>query len=367
MKEKIDKVFDILPESRLVGGCVRDTLLGITPKDYDFATPILPEVVTDIFQKEGYGVIPTGLQHGTITVVIDKEPFEITTLRKDVETDGRHAEVKFVQNWEEDALRRDFTFNALYMDKDGQIYDYFNGQDDLKNKIVRFVGNAEDRIQEDALRILRYYRFVSRFEAFNLEPEATQAIANNKNMISHLSVERIFSELKQIFNNVNQGFILNEFQKNNLDTLILGPNGINNWFDYVDISQPNYLKSFSLIADQKDYLKKFKVSSYENDFINAVIDNNILTKSSFEIQKLLFQNYSREVLQAKALLNGLGDIPEIETLEKPVFPLRGADFVAKGYKGIEVGAKMRESTQKWIDSNFTLTKEKLLKQPELKI
>ena len=152
---------------RLVGGVVRDTIASIPAKDIDLCTDATPEQQIEIYHRYGYRAIPTGLQHGTITVVLDSVPYEITSLRIDVKTDGRHAEVEFTNDWHADLARRDLTINAMAMTFDGEVIDPFGGQQDLQDRVVRFVGDAEQRIQEDYLRILRCIRFMGRFGDIN--------------------------------------------------------------------------------------------------------------------------------------------------------------------------------------------------------
>jgi poly(A) polymerase len=183
--------------ARLAGGCVRDRLLGIEPKDFDIATDALPDEVLKIFRADGYKAIPTGIEHGTITVVNAGTPIEVTTLRQDVETNGRHAVVKFGKSFEADAERRDFTINAMYEDSSRRIFDFFGGQDDLKQKRLRFVGDAAQRVQEDFLRILRLFRFWSRF-GFAPEPASLTACEKLAQGLSQISQERITSELLQM-------------------------------------------------------------------------------------------------------------------------------------------------------------------------
>lgn len=180
--------------ARFAGGSVRDRLLGHIPHDYDIATDATPDQICSIFTQKTHKVIPTGLEHGTVTVVYRTIPFEITTLRKDVATDGRHAVVEFGGSFEDDALRRDFTVNAMYEDAEGRIYDYFGGQDDLKDGLLRFVGDPAQRIQEDYLRILRYFRFWGRL-GFRPDPAAIAAIDTHKEGLQQISVERITTEL----------------------------------------------------------------------------------------------------------------------------------------------------------------------------
>jgi len=181
------------------GGFVRDHLLGREPKDIDLATEALPEQVRDVLVSHNIRVEDTGLQHGTVSAIVDKIPYEITTLRVDKNCKGRSAEVEFVKSFEEDAKRRDFTINAMFMNLEtGEIIDYVYGQEDLKKEILRFVGYAEDRIKEDYLRILRLFRFGSQLN-FQIEPEAArQAIKYLPYMISYISTERIYTEMSKL-------------------------------------------------------------------------------------------------------------------------------------------------------------------------
>lgn len=180
--------------ARLAGGCVRDRLLGIPPADFDVATSALPQQVIELFKTAGLRTVPTGIDHGTVTLVMPSGPIEITTLRSDVKTDGRFAEVAFGCSFEEDAARRDFTINALFEDRQGQIYDFFGGQQDLELGILRFVGEADRRICEDYLRILRLFRFQARF-GYQAAPGTMDAIIANHQGLSRISQERITAEL----------------------------------------------------------------------------------------------------------------------------------------------------------------------------
>lgn len=184
---------------RVVGGAVRDTLLGLAVEDIDLATPLLPEEVTERAEKLGAKVVPTGIAHGTVTVVYRDHVYEITTLRRDVSTDGRRATVAFSDDWCEDAGRRDFTINALYADPlTGEVTDYFNGLNDLNARQVRFIGEASQRIAEDYLRILRYFRFHARFGEGPLDAHAYTAVAKDADRMMGLSRERIADELLKL-------------------------------------------------------------------------------------------------------------------------------------------------------------------------
>ena len=184
--------------ARIVGGAVRDTLLGIDTADIDLATTHAPERVVDLLEAARIKAVPTGIKHGTITAVASDEVYEVTTLRRDLETDGRHATVAYTDDWREDAARRDFTINALYADPvSGELFDYFGGIDDLNARCVRFIGNPLTRIAEDHLRILRFFRFLARFGDAP-DPVGLKACAARANDLMALSRERISNELLRL-------------------------------------------------------------------------------------------------------------------------------------------------------------------------
>lgn len=182
-------------DTRFVGGAVRDALLDRPVNDIDLATRLVPDEVVRRAQEAGLKAVPTGIDHGTVTIVAEHTPYEVTSLRKDVETDGRRAVVAFTQDWSEDAMRRDFTINALYADRDGRIYDAVGGMTDLANRTLRFIGDAETRIREDYLRILRFFRFASQIEYLVLDRAGLMACAALAPGLADLSVERVQAEL----------------------------------------------------------------------------------------------------------------------------------------------------------------------------
>lgn len=188
--------FDI----RIVGGAVRDILLGMQPKDVDLGTNATPPEMIELFQKYKIHYIETGLEHGTLTAHVNKRDFEVTTLRIDTETDGRHAKVQFTHDWKLDAERRDLTFNAMSMGLDGSLYDYFGGRKDLFERRVRFVGDPRLRIQEDYLRILRYFRFYGKIalEADNHNQTTLSVIQECSDGLRKIAVERIWMEMSKI-------------------------------------------------------------------------------------------------------------------------------------------------------------------------
>lgn len=194
----LQTVLRALPGARMVGGCVRDALAGREVADIDLATPDPPETVAHHLAGAGVKVAPTGLKHGTVTAVVAGRPFEVTTLRRDVDTDGRHAVVEWTDDWRADAARRDFTINAMSLSPDGALHDYFGGMDDLRAGRVRFVGDPALRIAEDYLRILRFFRFFARYGADAPDGAALGAIRDGVPGLARLSAERVWGELKRI-------------------------------------------------------------------------------------------------------------------------------------------------------------------------
>ena len=204
-----------------MGGAVRDDLLGRPVADVDFASPLSPAAVITRLAAAGIRTVPTGLAHGTVTAIIGARGFEITTLRRDIETDGRHAVVAFTDDWEKDAARRDFTINAMSMAADGKVYDYFGGRADLLAGKVRFVGNAAARISEDYLRVLRYFRFFARYSKGEPDAGAVSAITRLRDGVNRLSVERVWSELKYILSADDPSMALGIMQSTGVLELII--------------------------------------------------------------------------------------------------------------------------------------------------
>jgi poly(A) polymerase len=231
------KLFACLPDPagmRFVGGSVRNTLLGIPFDDVDFATVYRPEEITAYFEKNGYKVIPTGLAHGTVTVLLDGNTYEITTLRRDMETDGRHAVIAYTPKWEEDAERRDFTMNALYVDHLGNIHDYVGGQKDIAQKVIRFIGDSEKRITEDYLRILRFFRFWAIYGQ-KADPQGLNACFHLKNHLNKLSSERITKEMLKLFSAPNPWPVAYIMHDQGFDPLVWGHAGQRSWIGALKI------------------------------------------------------------------------------------------------------------------------------------
>lgn len=209
-------------EARIVGGAVRNTLMARPVTDIDVATTVRPEDVLERARAAGFDAIPTGLSHGTVTVIASHKPFEVTTLRRDVETHGRHATVAFTEDWSTDAHRRDFTINALYCDAQGRLYDHTSGLEDLANHRVRFIGRAEDRIAEDYLRILRFYRFTAEYADGSIDREGHEACAAMQEGLDLISAERIRTELLKLLAAPHAPIVVSEMDEAGLIVRVLG-------------------------------------------------------------------------------------------------------------------------------------------------
>ena len=204
----LDALEAVGAEARFVGGCVRDTLIGRPVGDIDIATDAVPERVVEALEAAGLKAVPTGIDHGTVTAVADGTPFEITTLRRDVETFGRHARVAFTTDWREDAARRDFTINAMSLGRDGALHDPFGGQKDLRAGRIRFVGDPDARIDEDVLRLLRFFRFHAHYGKGGLDPAGLAACRKMAPRLSGLSAERVWAELRKLLSAPRPGEVL---------------------------------------------------------------------------------------------------------------------------------------------------------------
>ena len=370
---------------KFVGGCVRKVLSAEIVDDIDLATTLEPNEVKKKLNKKNIKVIDTGISHGTVTAILNQIKFEITTLRKDVSTDGRHADVKFTTNWEQDALRRDFTINAIYADLDGRFFDPQNGISDLKNGKIKFIGSPDDRMQEDYLRILRYFRFFTQYSKKEHDQEVMQSIKKNVNGINKISKERIFDELKKIFSlkNVTQLFNLKESREIFLnifpqlkyyERLKKLNNKLKDKFD-------STLIMASLIVDQSDnygyFCYKYKTSNViKKRFEN--ISNNFenLKKKEFysekNIKKMTYfigKDNVRDLLLFSALINNkINDsdiiklLDYVNFLKVPKFPLSGDDLKKFGYESGEImGKKLKLLEEEWIENNFILDDKTLKK------
>lgn len=344
-------------ELRLVGGAVRDVVLGKQPKDIDFATDATPDEMTKFLEKSKIKVVPTGVEHGTITAVYNNEPYEITTLRADKETDGRHADVEFVRSWEQDAKRRDLTYNAMSMSMDGEVHDYYNGMDDLQNKVSKFVGDPEERIKEDYLRILRYFRFQSRLDKPSFDKDTLAAIKKTASGLKKISVERVWQEVSKLLTGQNVVDTLTAMSKTGVANAIgLKVNNVN---AVKDTKDP--LIALVQLGNEGDIASRWKMSNPEGQTIKFLVKHKDNTLDQNKVEDMLADGISRNLITSLAKMQGKGNL-DIDS-DIPAFPVDGQDLISIGMKpGPEIGNALNTLKADWKNSRFKLTKDELLQR-----
>jgi len=384
------EIFLILNENqfetkvRFVGGCVRKVLNAERIDDIDLATSFEPEEVKRKLNKKNIKVLDTGISHGTVTAIINKKKFEITTLRKDVSTDGRHANVEFSLNWESDASRRDFTINAMYVDIEGRIFDPLNGVSDLKNGIVKFIGIPEERIQEDYLRILRYFRFFSHYSKADHDLNVIRSIKKNINGLNKISNERIYLELNKILklenfyslflDNQSKEVILNIFPQFKYYTRLKIFNTLSKKIkNQYDICLILALLMIGESNDQEYFCHKYKVSNNIKKRLKNISQNYESVKNQKfylegNINKLIYFSNKEEVIDLLIFSLSVGNklkkinieklIHYVKNYKVPKFPISG-DYLKKyGHKtGIIIGKKLKFLETEWVKNNFIIDKE----------
>lgn len=382
-------------EVRVVGGAVRNTLLGTKVSDVDLATTHLPEQTVRLAKEAGFKPVPTGIEHGTITVVVQGQPFEVTTLRKDIETNGRHAKVAFGTDWKTDAERRDFTINALYATADGDVIDYVGGLTDIETKTLRFIGDAEERIREDYLRILRFFRFFAWYGSGRPETDGLRASARLKDGLNQLSAERVWSELKKLLSAPDPSramlwmrqsgvlsAILPESEKWGIDTI----HGLVRAEADLDWQVDALLRLESIVppdaARMTELGKRLKMSNAERARLEAWARADAIKSETSEqaLKKLIYRGSSQAVndrirlayasarqeaaASDEAMIRAGGYsrlLDAVEKYEPLVFPVTGGDLLSLGIeKGPGLGEALRGLETLWIDSGFSLDREALL-------
>lgn len=352
--KEVQKLWDFLPETYLVGGCVRDGLLGLQSTDTDMATALLPSESTSLLKQAGYTVIPTGLSHGTITVLIGNGgKVELTTFRKDVNPYGRKSAVSFGADIREDAARRDFTINALYLTKQGEVLDFFGGLSDLEKGLVRFIGNPYERIQEDYLRILRFFRFYTRFGKDIPDVEALKACSELKDGLDILSAERKKEELfKMLSLPVVQKGLIPMVDTGVLQKLI--PLGISDLTGIDEIPPIPILRLWFLCRCEKTGLK---LSGKEKSFLAKITKANALPLNTvFHHQKTAF-------LFGFDVYTGLCAVLGIKPLisEAPVSPITASDVMDMfSVQGMRIGIFLKKAQEIWMEKGFPLKKDLVL-------
>ena len=349
-------------EIRLVGGVVRDLALKKFPKDVDLATDANPKDVVELLDKNNIKNKPTGIEHGTVTAIINKTPYEITTLRADKETDGRRAKVKFVKNWKQDAERRDLTYNAMSLDFKGKLYDYFGGMDDLQDKVSAFVGDPDERIKEDFLRILRYFRFQSKLEDPKWDQNTIKAIANNANDLKRISVERIWSELKKMLISRNVEESLRYMGETGVAKAIQLP--VDNAQSIKKLAKTdNPIVPLAVLVNDMTLADTWKMSNEETQLLRFLVQNKKNSLSKDSAIDLIHDGYPKEMVLHLISLQGKKSLDDvIRNYEAPNFPVQGRDLIAKGMKpGVDVGRQLAQLRDKWKASGYKLSKDQLLR------
>ena len=358
-------IFAALPHARLVGGAVRDALAGLPVADLDMATPDPPGDTMAALEKAGLRVIPTGLAHGTVTAISADRPVEITTLRRDVETDGRHALVAWTDDWQADAARRDFTINALSLDRFGQLHDFFAGAADLAAGRVRFVGVAATRITEDYLRILRCVRFFARYGRGAPNQEAVAAIRAHVAGLATLSPERVWQELKRILAPATAAATVKLMAELGVLAAVL-PEGAG--VDRLtaleaDGAPPDpLLRLAALLTGNADAAAtRLRLSTAERDHLLALRTGPTPAPhaTDADLRRLLAEEpaeilIDRTWLAALSGPDGTALRQRLATLPRPVFPLEGRDALALGAPpGPAIGAALREVRAWWAQNGCT--------------
>ena len=391
-KTNIEKIFNLISnfsetsEIRYVGGSIRKIINKENVEDIDLATNITPQIVCEILRKNKISFYESGIEHGTVTAQVDKYKFEITSLRKDVSTDGRHAKVEFSNDWHEDASRRDFTFNAIYADLNGNLYDPFNGKKDLELGIVKFIGNPEKRIKEDYLRILRYVRFFLNYSKVDHNENLKKIIKQNISGISKISSDRLLDELKKIV--LSNGFIKILKDKFCYEIILLiFPQlakldifkNINDHSKKI-VEQKDFIFLISLMiidgSDNSEYfIYKYNISNEDKKrirFLSNVFSIN-LDKDTFKeknLWKIFYLNgksylndlINFKIFQSKKLDNKLIKLKEFfKNKEAPKFEVKAKTLIEKyNYKeGKELGIKLKEIEELWIKNSFKISEEEV--------
>ncbi len=365
-------VLTALPGARAVGGCVRDTLAGRPVHDVDIAAPLPPDAIAERLRASGLKVFETGLKHGTVTAVLDHVPVEVTALRRDVVTDGRHAEVAWTTDWREDAERRDFRFNAMSCDAEGRLWDYFGGREDLAAGRVRFVGDAAMRLREDYLRALRFFRFWARYGRG--EPEAAALVAIREaipGLVARIAPERIWMELKRLLAAPDPLPALRLMREIGLLEAVLPESdkfdGLARLIERGAPADP-LLRLASLIGAEAvpGLAQRLKLSGEERATLVA------LTTVSDKIPDL------RAWLAGRPPARALGELwlaeardgvdraalrEAVAAMEQPVFPLHGRDLLALGLPpGPEVGRLLAVLREWWLAGGAVADRERCLAQ-----
>jgi len=352
-----------------VGGCVRNDLLGVPISDLDLATDSRPDDVIAISEKAGLRAIPTGIEHGTVTVVVDEEPFEVTTFRKDIQTDGRRAVVAFSDKIEDDARRRDFTMNALYAAPDGAIHDPVGGLQDLKARRVLFIDEAAERIREDYLRILRFFRFHAWYgnPENGIDADGLAACAANLGGLETLSKERVGSEMLKILSATDPAPAMASMtQSGVLNTMLPGADAtqLPHLVHLEAGAQANNLRRLALLGGE-DIAERLRLSRHDQKILEHLREGMGSMMSLAELAYRRGPDIASDVAFLRAAQMG-GELSadtdnQISSGANARFPIKPADLMPK-LEGAALGQRLRSLEARWIASDFKLTREALLNE-----
>ncbi|USN15304.1 tRNA nucleotidyltransferase [Brevundimonas phage vB_BpoS-Kikimora] len=350
---------------RFVGGCVRAYFMGEEAKDIDLCTDATPEEAMAIYRSEGLNYYLTGLEHGTITVGVGSMHYEITSLREEFDHDGRHAKVRFTRDWAGDLSRRDLTFNAMAMSFDGAIYDPHDGMADLIAGHVRFVGDATQRVKEDYLRILRYFRFYARYGRGAPDDASLEACTTHASGLETISGERIWQEMKLILRHRSAVLTLRHMAP------VLPHIGVSDprfdaLEDVAEFSEDPVLRALALVGRDRFAVlaERWRWSNAEKDKAAYVAEKGIVAPT---LEKLKYQAWVKDVPEEhlRAWCDYTGGQTAwreftSEYLVRPAFPLKGGDFMAAGYAGPDIGAGIKSAKLVWALSDYKVSRDELL-------
>jgi poly(A) polymerase len=358
--------------TRVAGGAVRNALLRVPVADVDLATTLLPAQVSKQAKAAGYGVHPTGIEHGTVTVTHGGAAFEVTTLRRDVETDGRHAVVAFTEDWAEDAARRDFTFNAMYCDAQGHIFDFTKGYADIRKRKVRFVGRPSARIQEDYLRILRFFRFQAFYGTGQPDEAGLKACVRFKSGLKTLSAERVRQELFKLLEAPHAAKILKLMAQTGVLRVILPHT--DDWRVIGRLPVDVLMRLFVLSKEPLTLKERLRLSNADELRLQAMAEAPDVSPKLMEKERrrLLYQLGAAAYLDAvrlgwaksRAMKDDAGWLALLALPENwiiPHFPITGTDILKAGFAaGPNVGHVLTALEDWWVASDFAPTRDDLL-------
>jgi poly(A) polymerase/tRNA nucleotidyltransferase (CCA-adding enzyme) len=345
----LGRVWNALPDARVVGGAVRDALADRPVADIDLATPSTPDDVIAALKQVGVKVVATGLSHGTVTAIVAGRGFEVTTLRRDMITDGRHAVVAFTDDWQLDASRRDFTINAMSMARDGIVFDYFGGRADLEAGRIRFVGDPAIRIAEDYLRILRFFRFHAHFGRVPPDPGTSEALRAGGHGLPLLSGERVWNELRRILAAANPVEAVSLMDRLGIWSIVL-PEATAT-FRLAGLPADPVLRLAGMLTGEPLALAtRLKLSNADRDRLLRLVATPRAGGTDVELRRLLADHSPEDVID-RTWLDGATDVRRrLANMPRPVFLLEGRDVVALGIPpGPRVGELLREVRRWWME------------------